>query len=179
MPISPSSPFQRLFDDFNARYFDGRLPSYRVRVLRRVSDLGHAGLITRRERRMDLLDTGDTRAMTATLLHEMAHAATNDNHGPRWRGEMARLQALGAPIQPADLDPRLPITKAFVRSVALDALGVEPTLTWGRFMRWFAQEHLALPSREATRRFWWMRSAFADARRENKRLTDAASHKPS
>ena len=34
-----------------------------------------------------------------TLLHEMAHAATNGGHGAIWQGEMQRLIGLGAPLQ--------------------------------------------------------------------------------
>ena len=167
--------FQRLFDDFNTCYFDGRLPSYRVRVLARIGGLCHAGQIDRRERNIDLLNNGDTKMMIATLLHEMAHAAANDYHGARWRGELARLQALGAPIHPADLDPRLPITKAFVRSTAHDALIDDPTVSEERFVRWFAQEHLAMTPAQATRRYWWMGSAFADARCEYESRIESAT----
>lgn len=41
-----------------------------------------------------------------TLVHEMAHAATDLDHGPEWRKEMERVKAAGAPTSALDfLDP--------------------------------------------------------------------------
>jgi hypothetical protein len=38
-------------------------------------------------------------SMPETLLHEMAHAATDGDHGDTWKNEMARLKLLGAPVE--------------------------------------------------------------------------------
>jgi hypothetical protein len=38
--------------------------------------------------------------MEAFLIHEMAHAATDGEHGSAWQAEMARLMLLGAPMSP-------------------------------------------------------------------------------
>jgi hypothetical protein len=40
--------------------------------------------------------------MAEFLTHEMAHAATDGDHGANWRTEMARLKGLGAPVTDDD-----------------------------------------------------------------------------
>ena len=40
--------------------------------------------------------------MQETLIHEMAHAATDGTHEEKWKAEMARLRRQGAPT--ADVD---------------------------------------------------------------------------
>jgi hypothetical protein len=37
------------------------------------------------------------------LIHEMAHAATDGEHGDNWQAEMARLKGLGAPVSKDDI----------------------------------------------------------------------------
>jgi hypothetical protein len=41
--------------------------------------------------------------MAEHLTHEMAHAATDGDHGVDWQTEMAPLKGLGAPVSDDDL----------------------------------------------------------------------------
>jgi SprT-like family len=97
---------RQTFQDLNQRYFDERLPRYQVIV---APQLRHAsGRIARRSRRIYLQPTSPD-LLIRLLLHEMAHAATNDHHGPLWLTEMRRLQAMGAPVEdPNDYEERIP-----------------------------------------------------------------------
>jgi hypothetical protein len=42
-------------------------------------------------------------SMEESLIHEMAHTATDGSHGDAWHAEMDRLQQLGAPVWEGDL----------------------------------------------------------------------------
>jgi hypothetical protein len=107
-----SRHFQTLFDEFNVRYFAGKLPVYQVHV---VFDLHRAakepvsgwfvssGLIRFEQLRIYIRYTNDP-PMDETLIHEMAHAATNGDHGEEWLKEMARLKAEGAPVPDWELE---------------------------------------------------------------------------
>jgi hypothetical protein len=44
--------------------------------------------------------------LEGTLIHEMAHAATNGDHSEEWLNEMARLKAAGAPVADWELEGR-------------------------------------------------------------------------
>jgi hypothetical protein len=110
-----SALFQVLFEDFNRQYFGERLPDYKIRV---VYDAWYwqtqrCGLPVGSPPLPDILGFIDFEGrqifvrfhfslpcgvtMVNTLIHEMAHAATDGNHGDNWHAEMARLKALGAP----------------------------------------------------------------------------------
>lgn len=95
------SRLARLFDRYNRRFWNGRLPKYSVIA----SDLYRGGLCKKRERQIFInLDTfRSDKEIRATLLHEMAHAATRDSHGKYWQSEMERLAEEGAPISRVDL----------------------------------------------------------------------------
>jgi hypothetical protein len=105
-----SKQFQALFDEFNGRYFSGQLPAYQV-----VFDLHRAakepvfggsvssGLIRFEERRIYLRYTNSL-PMDETLIHEMAHAATNGDHDQPWLHEMVRLKEAGAPVPDWELE---------------------------------------------------------------------------
>ena len=107
-----SRHFQTLFDEFNVRYFAGKLPAYQVHV---AFDLHRAakepvyrgvvitGLIRLGQRRIYLRYTNSP-PMEGTLIHEMAHAATNDDHDEEWLKEMVRLKAAGAPVPDWELE---------------------------------------------------------------------------
>lgn len=97
------------FIEFNARYFDNRLPPYAIRVVKNIPGLMFGvglhtpGLIQLRN------DLSDEEAI-GNLIHEMAHAATpepnlrnNHAHGKRWRREMIRLREAGAPLLAKDM----------------------------------------------------------------------------
>lgn len=154
---------QAAFDELNALYFGGRLSHYRVEV--GPLPHGSSGRIDRPRRRIRLAP-GDE--MRATLLHEMAHAATNGHHGPRFKAEVERLRQLGAPVAEADCallrGPLAPMTRALVVNTATDALCDHPGLTFAGFLRWFAWEYAATSQAAVLRRWPWIRGAFREAK---------------
>jgi hypothetical protein len=88
------------FHALNQQYVAGRLPRYQVIV---TPQLRHAaGRMARRSRRI-YLQPAPPDMLLRTLVHEMAHAATNARHGPLWTAEMERLRALGAPVEELDV----------------------------------------------------------------------------
>jgi hypothetical protein len=117
-----SALFQELFRTFNDQYFAGRLPEYRIQVVYDVwywetERYGYpaspalfeaSGFIAFDQRRilirfLSFLKVGLT--MQGVLLHEMAHAATDGDHGDNWTNEMLRLKLLGAPVDKDDFEP--------------------------------------------------------------------------
>lgn len=94
---------QRLFHAYNRRYFWTKLPTYNIVV----STFSVGGKCDARKRQILLHPSiaADKKLAKSTLLHEMAHAATNGFHGTQWRREMFRLAKLGAPIDKIDLRP--------------------------------------------------------------------------
>jgi len=107
-----SKHFQALFDEFNGRYFAGKLPAYQVHVVFDLHRAAHepvyggavsSGLILFEERCIYLRYTNSP-PMEWTLIHEMAHAATNSGHDQKWLHEMARLKAAGAPVPDWELE---------------------------------------------------------------------------
>jgi len=100
--------FQKKFDEFNSEYFSMRLPAYTIKVLYDVGDfhppVESDGIIDRHRKLIRLRVSESESLMVATLLHEMAHAATNGYHEIKWMSEMARLRDLGAPILEFELE---------------------------------------------------------------------------
>lgn len=102
--------YQRRFEYFNRQYFANALPPYRVTLHDPLIVPGVpaamskyiAGYCDKRRRRI-LLEAFPFPKGEGILLHEMAHAATNVYHGPRFRQEMTRLAALAAPLGPINL----------------------------------------------------------------------------
>jgi hypothetical protein len=150
---------RKLFQEFNQRYFGGKLPAYSVRFVSR--DRGFApprlGLSSspaifpgtqgycHRSRRLIEIREGLARQETvSTLLHEMAHAATEGAHGMPWRREMLRLRELGAPLHGEDANVQLewshddlsPRQMAFWR-VAEELLMNEPQASLARTIEHF------------------------------------------
>jgi len=78
-----------LFAALNARFFDGRLPTYRIR--RRPSQQAEHGFIEDAARTIWVCDSPDVRA---TLLHEMCHIGTA-GHGRLFRAKLRRLARHG------------------------------------------------------------------------------------
>ena len=114
-----SQRFQELFQIFNLRYFEGRLPKHVVQVVIDVNywaneyffngyGLDHfsSGYIDEANKRI-FLRHGDL-PLEGLLLHEMAHAATTGEHDDEWYTEMRRLSALGAPVLHGDQDAYVP-----------------------------------------------------------------------
>jgi SprT-like family len=98
--VGATPKFQRLFDHYNRRFFGGRLPRYTVVI----SDRFTGGRCDRLHRTIFL---NPRSASGKLLLHEMAHAATNDRHGKNWQSEMQRLISLGARVK-CELEGYLP-----------------------------------------------------------------------
>jgi hypothetical protein len=112
--------YQRMFQKFNIRYFAGRLPDYKIRVVYDVwyweterceyppcfpSADEAAGFIDFAGRQIFIRFLAvHTCGMTMAefLTHEMAHAATDGDHGANWQAEMVRLKGLGAPVNDTD-----------------------------------------------------------------------------
>lgn len=88
---------QSAYHDYNRLYFRSQLPSnVMVKWVKMEKHYGRAGggLI---EISTYIKNFPDFWQMT--LLHEMAHVATDSekaDHGPRWRREMRRLARIGA-----------------------------------------------------------------------------------
>jgi len=116
-----SALYQEMFQAFNVQYFAGQLPDYKILVVYDVwfweTQVFGISLPSRRplyeasgfidfEGRVILirflphLTCGIS--MVGTLLHEMAHAASDGDHGENWQSEMARLKQLGAPVDEND-----------------------------------------------------------------------------
>lgn len=115
-----SATYQQMFNAFNERYFDGRLPDYEIIVVYDIlpweERCGHPIVFPQALHTIGFIDFASRMifiryrphgsgvcTMPAVLVHEMAHAATNGDHGENWRAEMARLKSLGAPVDDADL----------------------------------------------------------------------------
>lgn len=108
---------KHLFDRYNARYWGGKFPQYTV-VISDLAAQDCLGFCHVKERRIEIDSYAalDDREICATLLHEMAHAATpGDGHGPSWQGEMRRLMR----VAPVDLKVKL--------QFRLDAFELAPT----------------------------------------------------
>src|SRR5713226_306130 len=91
---------QKLFTEFNEKYFGGRLRPVKVR---RSATMGHKLGEYRPKSKTILIRRGlDGHDLIETLLHEMSHIGTTD-HGPKFRRTMARLRDMGAPLGVSDL----------------------------------------------------------------------------
>src|SRR6059036_3448959 len=145
MSISTGERYQSLFEELNQHYFHGRLRNYRIEIVARdfVSDYlspATVGLTQVRQKLIQLRKQFSLE-MIATLLHEMAHAATPHtgyhHHSWKWRQEIERLRKLGAPIdEPPVLDLNR-LTKSFVRHDACDVLWYNLAITPLHFARYF------------------------------------------
>jgi hypothetical protein len=88
-----------LFERYNQMYRRGKLSGWRV-VLGDLSKENAWGLCNRREKiiTIDPHPQSD-RKLRATLLHEMAHAASRSGHTARFFAELERLLRRGAPVK--------------------------------------------------------------------------------
>ena len=114
-----------MYRQFNTQYFGGRLPDYKILVVYDVwywetERCGYPpcdpsvpdadGFIDFSGRQIFirfLAHQTTCPAMEEVLLHEMAHAATDGEHGDNWQAEMARLKDLGAPVNDDDIEEKL------------------------------------------------------------------------
>jgi hypothetical protein len=165
--------YQALFHEFNQRYFDSNLPHYRVRVVDYITKVGEKGRINRKSRLIRLAAGSEESETIATLVHEMAHAATNDRHASRFMAEMHRLLSSGAPITyerhikgyEHTFTPKR-LTRTFFRCTAEDAFIDAPTITLRAFVRWFIRDYgYADSSAEFIRKFPWASRIFSEIKK--------------
>ena len=82
---------QELFDTYNQRFFDGRLPPYRI-ILSDPYGSGMHGICRKKQREILLRTNLRDKELPLVLLHEMGHAAVpKSGHGKLWSAEMLRL----------------------------------------------------------------------------------------
>ena len=106
--------------------------------------------------------------MIATLLHEMAHAATVDTHNSRWRTEMQRLHQAGASIPEGELRPPTRMTKQFIESEATEVLLSDARLNWTlrQFVRGLVlQGEVAQSQAALLRQYPWASRVFRDTKK--------------
>ena len=110
---SRSPSLEEKFSEFNERFFNSRLPKYRVMLCTKSKNFGHeasgycltpsegSGIILIRE------GMGE-KSTEQTLVHEMIHAKLSQIkrkiHGARFISELRRLRKLGAPLSQGELD---------------------------------------------------------------------------
>ena len=169
--------YQALFEKFNHQYFANALPQYQIKVVNRLTGCNVAGLIDRKKKVISLRK-GEHREMDSILIHEMAHASTNDYHGPKFINDMKRLHADGAPVREDELNQHPSysklLTKQFVKATAFDMLVDIPDLTLRRFGRLFELEYGAgYKSTELFRKYPWVKKAFSEAKFEYQELMKA------
>src|SRR5262249_17419265 len=124
--------WDRVFDEFNSTYFEGKLPTYRIKISGRINrrdSVGANGYINRKSRTI-YLQRDDNRNMRHALLHEMAHVATNDYHGKKFRNEMLRLAEDGAPIPEWELTEKgsQELTREHLENVCSDFFSSLPDI---------------------------------------------------
>ena len=102
--------YQHHFAYFNRQYFANALPPYRITLHEPLIVPGVPVAMSKyiagycdKKRHHIFLEAFPFPKAEGILLHEMAHAATNVHHGPRFRQEMTRLAALDAPLGPVNL----------------------------------------------------------------------------
>lgn len=187
-------PLHLLFDDFNARYWGGRLRKPRIRR----GALPVNGRWVPRDREIWIDTECPHEDVPGVLLHEMCHVAGVRYHGRRFMAELERLAGLGEPLATKELrllsDPETrprsaprPTRKA-VEHEMLGILVQFPydlsRLTWIR-ARWLLGHYrFGLFTRTFTRecpwarRMWWRMYRAEVARRAASHSTVIQQDKP-
>ena len=163
-----SKRYQALFDECNARYFHGRLPPYRILVVEQIPGRGGPAGLHQRPHKRILIRRSDDDDMNVTLLHEMAHAATVDNHNTRWRTAMQRLRQAGAPIPDEELRAPTRMTQQFIESQATAVLRSDARVNWT--LRQFVcglvlQGEVAQSQAALLRQYPWVSRVFRDTKK--------------
>ncbi len=106
-----STELERIFAEFNNKYFSGRIShKYRVYLCSKSKNFGHlsAGFCSDGEEKIYIRSGMSKKATLWTLVHEMAHAKITNSvgevHGRIFVRELRRLRKLGAPLSPLDVD---------------------------------------------------------------------------
>jgi hypothetical protein len=158
---------QRAFDELNQRYWSGRIPQYKVRVVKRIDASEPSGLIQRRDRTI-WIRRDEHQVMVQYLVHEMCHAATNDYHGPKFQTEIRRLHNLGAPVADEDLDWSKAIainhiTREQAENAAMDIFADNPELRLDTAFRLYATS-IGLTAKGLQHSHPWIRGSFRKAK---------------
>jgi hypothetical protein len=162
--MSDQTKYQALFQEFNGKYFEGKLPRYKIEVCNECWGDGYASGECYRKRRLIWIARSDNaNYMVSTLLHEMCHAAGHKYHGPRFFAEVQRIQALGAPLK--ELDPRDRVSQ-LTRLEVLDFVGDDDGgFTQAQIIRGLAREQ-AMSVTRFRRRYWWAPKVIQQAKRK-------------
>ena len=162
-----------LFKQFNEEYWGGRLPAYSIRIVARMTSLGEWGRWLKKRRLIQILRGLSDEDMISTLLHEMAHAATNGGHGMPWKKDMIRLRSARAPLANTDRVIRLddgygkPISRNQFRCSMQDLYLDAPELTLSGALRYFIRTEGGPPTIAAfLRKYPWARTVFNVEKRE-------------
>jgi hypothetical protein len=162
---------QDLFDEYNAKYFGGRLPRYRVRFVEFSLDrLGWEGECLPKRRLIRIreqLPKGTN--LERVLLHEMCHIG-NLGHGPRFRDQLRRLSNRGVAwaadeIAMYEAAPTWNQEMANLRGRLDEAAGMNPRPTFTKLVASLAADLGMSPSR-LRRAAPWLRAAWAAACRD-------------
>jgi SprT-like family len=165
-----------LFFDFNERYWGGRLPAYHIRCVDHITWLEESGFCNRQRKliRINRCLLDDAGAVSC-LLHEMAHAATRNNHGMKWKAEMIRLREAGAPLVCPDSTIALDdwsgehVPKSDFQAVIGDALIDDPAINLSKAVRRFIRSRGGEFTVSAfLRKYPWVRRAFSELKRESR-----------
>jgi hypothetical protein len=166
---------RKLFQEFNQRYFGGRLPAYRIRVVDCISWLGAEGQCLKKRKLIQVQRAVPEGRVASLLLHEMAHAATNGGHGMPWKREMIRLREAGAPLDGPDATVSLDdwdglrVSRSHFRAVAQDVLGDCPECTLSQVIRHFIWSHGGPETISLfLKRYPWARDVYHCLKRERK-----------
>ena len=131
---------QDLFDQYNNRYWRGRLPRYKVLVTDR-----YTGGRCEKRQRMIYINPSTPAVVSRTLLHEMAHAAVRGNgHNKVWLNEVKRIVRLGAPLKQelAGYASKNAINREQVLGEFYDAgCEADDTFTWRQLRRSLGYEY--------------------------------------
>jgi SprT-like family len=162
-----------LFKRFNDQYWGGRLPAYSIRAVAEITSRGTWGECRKEKRVIKVLRKLPEKPATSTLLHEMAHAATNGHHGKVWKREMIRLREAGAPLAGFDRIIRLEqemeqrITKKRFRLATRDLLMEAPDAPLSDAIRsFFSTEGGPKTIAAFLRKYQWARAVFNEEKKE-------------
>lgn len=171
---------RELFKKFNEQYFGDHLPAYSIRVVRGMS---YSGFCNKKKRQIKIRADQSVEETIGTLLHEMAHAATNDGHGDNWKNEMIRLREAGAPVASAEKNicsktwDGKKVTRGHFRLVVQEVIADSPAITLPEALRHFSSIEGG-PDTIAgfLRKYPWVRAVFRDEKKkffeEQKRIAE-------
>ena len=168
--MNPQKRLQQLFREFNHQFFGNRLPAYQVKLVPPMKRSARLGDCNKRRRVIRIFLANDQQ-IAEILIHEMAHAASVLNHGPKFMAELRRLQQAGAPLSEAEtncldtgLESIIP-TRNQVRGDVLEALSANDSFTQKDFISWMARER-DMSYAAFKKRYWWVPKVVAEAKRE-------------